>query len=234
MESIEVKNFGPIKHVKLDLKDINVFIGTTGSGKSTVAKLVAIFRTFVSVQKSDDEYFNQLLIKYNIEYQITNKTYIRYEYRGSTTYWELKDKSIETTLNIVEEDLFVESFFLLLPYLTMKDYANEGGFKQLIKKLEDLSYSYTTIFHSEPKIGRNVTKPSADFIYKLKNFKTEVEKYHKEEGKNLPSVRHFIEHISDFHTFTQNESFTSKCVYIPAERSLLSTVGDSIFSLISN
>ncbi len=44
MEKIIIKNFGPIKDIELEIKDINVFIGSTSSGKSTVAKLIAIFR----------------------------------------------------------------------------------------------------------------------------------------------------------------------------------------------
>lgn len=41
-EKLIVKNFGPIKHAELDLKKVTVFIGPQGSGKSALAKLVAI------------------------------------------------------------------------------------------------------------------------------------------------------------------------------------------------
>ena len=37
-----VKNFGPIKDLKLDLKDVNVFIGPQSTGKSTIAKLLSV------------------------------------------------------------------------------------------------------------------------------------------------------------------------------------------------
>lgn len=44
-ESIEIRNFGPIKDVSLwNLKKVNVFIGESGSGKSTVMKVLAMMR----------------------------------------------------------------------------------------------------------------------------------------------------------------------------------------------
>lgn len=44
-ESLEISNFGPIKDVKLnDLKKVNLFIGQSGSGKSTIMKVLAMMR----------------------------------------------------------------------------------------------------------------------------------------------------------------------------------------------
>ncbi len=42
MERLIVKNFGAIKNIELELKKLTVFIGETGAGKSTIAKLVSI------------------------------------------------------------------------------------------------------------------------------------------------------------------------------------------------
>lgn len=44
-ESLEIRNFGPIDHVVLDdIKPITIFIGESGSGKSTIMKVLAILR----------------------------------------------------------------------------------------------------------------------------------------------------------------------------------------------
>ena len=40
-EQLVVKNFGPIKDATVDFKRVTVFIGPTGGGKSTLAKLAA-------------------------------------------------------------------------------------------------------------------------------------------------------------------------------------------------
>jgi AAA15 family ATPase/GTPase len=44
-EQLIVKNFGPIKDATVDFKRVTVFIGPAGGGKSTLAKLAAIFQT---------------------------------------------------------------------------------------------------------------------------------------------------------------------------------------------
>ena len=43
-EQLIVKNFGPIKDATVDFKQVTVFIGPTGGGKSTLAKLAAVFK----------------------------------------------------------------------------------------------------------------------------------------------------------------------------------------------
>lgn len=43
-ENIRVEHFGPITHIDIEIKRITFFIGSQGSGKSTVSKLLTIFR----------------------------------------------------------------------------------------------------------------------------------------------------------------------------------------------
>ncbi len=45
-EKLVIRNFGPIKSVELELSRFNVFIGEQGTGKSTVAKVLAVCRYF--------------------------------------------------------------------------------------------------------------------------------------------------------------------------------------------
>lgn len=55
MQRIEIKNFGPIKDVSLDVRDFILLIGPQASGKSTIAKTIFFFKSL-----SDD------LVKYFI------------------------------------------------------------------------------------------------------------------------------------------------------------------------
>jgi len=50
-ESLYIKNLGPIKNVELlDIKDFTVFIGESGSGKSTIMKAIGLFRWLYKMQ----------------------------------------------------------------------------------------------------------------------------------------------------------------------------------------
>ena len=65
-EQLVVKNFGPIKDATVDFKRVTVFIGPTGGGKSTLAKLAAIFRDaslYLSGQKGFGRYLSNYYIK---------------------------------------------------------------------------------------------------------------------------------------------------------------------------
>lgn len=56
MQRIEIRNFGPIKELNLDIKDFSILIGPQASGKSTIAKTIFFFKSL-----NDD------LVKYFIE-----------------------------------------------------------------------------------------------------------------------------------------------------------------------
>ena len=90
-EKLLIKNFGPINLIDLDIKKITIVIGENATGKSTVAKLLAICRYFSYVVKTeytiydmavnDDDgahFFNGLASRGLIEY-IKEDSYIKYE-----------------------------------------------------------------------------------------------------------------------------------------------------------
>ena len=52
-EQLTVKNFGPIKDATVDFKRVTVFIGPTGGGKSTLAKLMTLIKEGDIVHSSD-------------------------------------------------------------------------------------------------------------------------------------------------------------------------------------
>jgi predicted ATPase len=94
MESIEIQNFGPINDAKVVIKDLNIFIGTTSSGKSTVAKLISIFKGTALRGAINFDRFTKLLADFNIDFRISNLTKIRYEHNAF--FFEVKGKTIQT------------------------------------------------------------------------------------------------------------------------------------------
>ena len=45
-ERLIVRNFGPVNNLDIEIRPLTLFIGTQGSGKSTISKLLTICREF--------------------------------------------------------------------------------------------------------------------------------------------------------------------------------------------
>jgi len=61
-EKLIVKNFGPIKEAELELGKVTVFIGEQASGKSVLAKLVAISKMINVRTLPEEKYFTDFNI----------------------------------------------------------------------------------------------------------------------------------------------------------------------------
>jgi predicted ATPase len=103
MEKIRIENFGPLIKVEVIINDINIFIGTTSSGKSTVAKLISVFQNPLFRNSISPEHFNELLADYNIDFKIETNTYIRYD--NQELFVEIKGKDIKSNFTSKKPDL---------------------------------------------------------------------------------------------------------------------------------
>jgi len=81
MEKLIVKNFGAIRNGEVQLKDLTVFIGETGTGKSILAKLLSIFRStdFWEGEVHQVDFFKRKLGYYQIASFLEPSTYIEYQ-----------------------------------------------------------------------------------------------------------------------------------------------------------
>jgi len=73
MERLIVKNFGPLKDVDIEIKNINLFIGENGSGKSVLGKIITII---LDLRPKDENDLRQSLNDYNISF-ISNETFLQ-------------------------------------------------------------------------------------------------------------------------------------------------------------
>ncbi len=109
-EKLIVKHFGAIKSAEIEVKDINIFIGHTASGKSTLAKLIAIFKNIEFVKSNSFFEFRQLLTDYNIDYELNTHTLIRYE--SEIFYWEVRKDEISTNYVFTSSPTFFEPIYI--------------------------------------------------------------------------------------------------------------------------
>lgn len=240
MENIEIKNFGPIKHVKLDLKDINVFIGATASGKSTVAKLVAIARNFSVVTEIDFNLFKESIAKYNIDFEVTAKTYIKY--CNGKFYWELKNKGIENNeSNWILSTMMTVSEQVLRLINHYKFPSDESGLrmqKQIQTMLVAMGLlSGAAITKAEyGRTGQELPEQTRKLLLIVEEYEARL---NVENGKDEANLSVIKELVSD-HRLLQlaplvgTDTSLNQTSYIPAERNLLSMVGESVFGLLSN
>lgn len=81
-ERLVIKNFGPIKSVDLELGKMTVLIGDQATGKSTIAKVLAMCRYFsyiISTKIFEENPFQSGLEAWSIDDSIRNGSYIKYE-----------------------------------------------------------------------------------------------------------------------------------------------------------
>ncbi|WP_430467677.1 AAA family ATPase [Winogradskyella ouciana] len=75
---LRVKNFGPIAEVNLDLRNVNVIIGSQASGKSTLAKLYALCKSPSSFITDDSREYQEFRLYYERN-EIKNIESIRFK-----------------------------------------------------------------------------------------------------------------------------------------------------------
>ncbi len=108
-EKLIIKNFGPIKSVELDLGRFNVLIGEQATGKSTVAKVLAVCRYFsyiVPIEypnsgKYEHSLFNQGLDAWGLRSFAAKDSFISYDCLDYSL--EVKFNSLKMTHNVVKD-----------------------------------------------------------------------------------------------------------------------------------
>ena len=87
MADLVVKNFGPLKDVKVSFQKISAFTGPQGSGKSTLARLYAslswieksLMRGNLKGKELTAAYFKKIITYVQVDGYLIDKTEIRYE-----------------------------------------------------------------------------------------------------------------------------------------------------------
>lgn len=119
-ESLQIKNFGPLVDIELEeVKKLNIFIGDSGSGKSTIMKVLVLFqwlfkrlclRSYLKnagIQENVTEFNFKEYLEYNgiLDY-LKEDSEIVYK-RGKYTI-SYRNKKLNTRIEINKEDLSLE------------------------------------------------------------------------------------------------------------------------------
>ncbi len=95
-ERLVIKNFGPIKSVDLELGKMTVLIGEQATGKSTIAKVLAVCRYFSFITNSSNNliYINDIIYVDNIFNEYGIHEYIN---EDSHVFYECRDYKLQIT-----------------------------------------------------------------------------------------------------------------------------------------
>lgn len=120
-ESILIENFGPIKEVNIeDIKPFMVFIGESGSGKSTIIKLIALFRwiykmmcirAFLKISGIEDTFrfsFDTYLKNNEQDHFVKENTRIVYTNGAATLIYSAHDGLIGWDTIVPSEEISLE------------------------------------------------------------------------------------------------------------------------------
>ena len=151
MEKIIVRNFGPIQDVEIEIKKFTVFIGTQGSGKSTISKLLTICRDLywrAAVARKEDT--QQSFALYGINTYFKPTTYIEYIDDDLTITYEdgiFKGKMQGCSKKVyrkIQEEMLVssaQSAIRMMGYESMEDIkGNLAEARMLLANVRTLMY----------------------------------------------------------------------------------------------
>lgn len=226
-----VKNFGPLKDIEIEVREMVTFIGAQASGKSTLAKLLSIFED-EGFRRDDIISFEDELKKYNILSYLKKDTIINYSNNkiGESPFeFSFKENKFEKN-NIL---------FTLSLVKNLKDKLNEElikGFKDLIAthlNLHHLIYrkDFFQLFKTFEQ--QNMFKKFLKFnIRNQKISSKEIDKILEITGEtpNQEALINLSENI--FKIFPDIYLFDS--IYVPAERNFLHLIAENTLGLINN
>ncbi len=80
-ERLEIRNFGPVKRLDIEIKPLTLFIGTQGSGKSTISKLITICKDkkWQGEIAAGSEHLMKPFFDFNIDEYFQSDSYIHYQ-----------------------------------------------------------------------------------------------------------------------------------------------------------
>jgi predicted ATPase len=232
-----VKNFGPLKDINIEVREMVTFIGAQASGKSTLAKLLSIFEDD-DFRKNSENTFEVELAKYNISSYLNEKTFIEYSNSKNIYPFTLRYSSQkfekQTTQNIIELYKSLKDQDLLI-----SRYDSTEKFKSLTKASLSFCKTYDTDYNKK--------------ILKIFPLKTQKNKYNSKFLKNTNSqalsenlIDEILEILEKEKTFdnylelygslvnTFPNIFLYDSIYIPTERNILQIISSNILGLINN
>lgn len=232
-----VKNFGPLKDIDIEVREMVTFIGAQASGKSTLAKLISIFEDD-DFRRSSKATFEAELHKYNIYSYLNENTFIEYKnsesvfpftLRFSSSKFEKQTapnsielfKEIKTENNFIKNDITILVFKLSIYWSIEHCEFYDPNFETKILNLfpEKKQKTKFISYYFNPENRASFKGYLADEILDILNREKKTESY-------LQLYETLINCFSNI--------FLYDSIYIPTERNILGIISTNILGLLNN
>lgn len=237
MEKLIVKNFGPIKEAEIELAKYVVFIGDTSTGKSVLAKLIAIFRdgiyklSYNNKVKSITDIFNEELKRLNIDFDRQHSEMFYFD--NDSLVFSFNNRELKFHLSTLKDefDIFVEE---LLEKINENKFSSnmleydKNDFKDFIFK--DLSKKVSSIYIPAERILYSMIGNSINGLW---SNNVSISDCYKEFAANFEVARRDVNFVN-YKSFEFSYSFEdgNDNVYFSDKKLKLSEASSGIQSLL--
>lgn len=171
MKTLIVRDFGPIKNIEIELKDINLFIGEQSVGKSTVAKIITILTDHISLMsiiKNDMAEWNRRLAKYNLDIYKDDAYIIIYEMDNDDFTFHFEIQSGALDIYVIKDGNRIEDRKLIFKEIVAsKIIYHDEAFDTYMKLSESKKDGYLKAF--ENLMSNSLYIPAERIIYSVIN-----------------------------------------------------------------
>lgn len=205
-----VKNFGPLKDIDIEVREMVTFIGAQASGKSTLAKLLSIFED-ENFRREEKITFDKELEKYNMLSFLKDNSYIYYSSGEKEELYEFKlEKTLSKKIN------FRENLIKNLSGPLTKEKAEV--LDTLLRT--DLNHIRFGSIKERDLFSKKIMETLEDTFSLSRKDKTSIFDLFTEKYNQL---------ISKYGAYLKFDS-----IYIPTERNILQIISTNIIGLINN
>lgn len=204
-----VKNFGPLKDIEIEVREMVTFIGAQASGKSTLAKLIAIFED-ENFRKDENISFENELKKYNLY------TYLNINSKIYYNNYDYKFEYYNNTINILNPRELLKNRFI-------KTFESENLSINILLEL----------INKDLELNSSSERTSEIFIKSLKSELDKLFDVNYKDSRRKEFLNDFFEVYENLlYKFNIYIKFDS--LYIPSERNFLHLIAENTLGLINN
>ena len=230
-----VKNFGPLKDINIEVREMVAFIGAQASGKSTLAKLISILED-EDFRRDDIITFEEELKKYNIFNYLKHDTFISYD---NINYIEKSPYSFEYKAGNFSKGT-AHRYISVIKEFSKDQNLNQIKISAEIKRSLGLELKDCLLKDTKKTLNLFQTKDQKTKFLNFINHEG-IQKTFKEEGVDKifeileieRSTKNYIELYEKILAFFPN-LYLFDSIYIPSERNFLHLIAENVLGLINN